>query len=89
MALSIGVQKGTTIYIGGVAGKVSALTPTNILFEFGGKEHGISHDCRTEISPNVFVSIGQDFCNQLHGPKFARLTFEAPRNIAIRRVETK
>jgi hypothetical protein len=83
MALSIGVWKGSRISVGDHCIEVKGFCPTNLIVIAvdGGENIIISDLMATEIVPNVrvFSGVGKDGVGR-------RLAFEAPREIAIRRL---
>ena len=84
MALSLGVRKGSKLEIGNRQVEVVALsTPDYVELQAGSHKFLVTSYERTEILPDVFVSMGSE--DRAHG-KFARLAIEAPQSVNIRRV---
>lgn len=85
MALSLGVQKGSRLSIGGQVIEVIDIDlgySVDVLVH--GKIHHITENERTLILPQVYVSYGR---NPNSNDQFgARLAFAAPREIQINRV---
>lgn len=84
MALSLGIRKGSKLEIGASQIEVVGLsTPDYVEVKVGDKTFMVTSYERTEILPEVFVSMGSE--DRSHG-KFARLAIEAPQRVNIRRV---
>lgn len=84
MALSIGVQKGSKILVGGTPVNVTDIAyGHSVRLQVDDDEFLITEQERTEILPEVFVSYGKN-PEKMNQPS-ARLAFEAPRSIRILR----
>ena len=85
MALSIGVQKGSKLLVGGQTVEVLDIVyGHSMAVAAGGKTHQVNDQERTEILPNVYVSYGKNL--RRPNQPGARLAFEAPRSIRINRL---
>lgn len=85
MPLSIGVQKGQKIQIGASVIEVTGVVQ-DVMIEVttpNGKKHVLTDQENVEILPKVFAFYGHPPGKRRSGP---RISFEAPREIAISRV---
>lgn len=92
MALVLGCKLGSGIRIGTVDGTtmvtVSTIDPElEVQLEVTDRLFKITDQERTEIMPDVFVSLGSG--SSTKGDRYCRLVFEAPRSIRIERVDQK
>lgn len=85
MALIIGVNKSSKIQVGDKMVKIGDILPTVVMLKVeGGEDFMISDKERTEILPDVFVSLGLNHRTQSTNSN--RLAFEAPMSVKINRV---
>ena len=85
MALSLGVTLYTVLGIGGTIVRVLRIGPgDHVVLSVDGVLRSISAQERTQILPKVYCSIGIS----REYPASTRLSFEAPREIAITRLNS-
>lgn len=85
MALSLGVHKGSKVRVGSKNLEVLDIVyGETVSVRFDGHVHQVTDKQRTEIMPNVYVSYG--LSRKETTLPTARLAFEAPREIAILRL---
>ena len=86
MALILGVQTGSRLYINDVPLDVLKTQGYNlIIVEVDNEVFRITPDESTEVYPNVMMSAG--IPTQRKNPHLPRLVIEAPRDIVILRAE--
>jgi hypothetical protein len=85
MALSIGVQKGSKLLVGGETIEIVDIVYGHSMdVRVQGAIHHVTDQERTLIMPDVYVSYGKNL--KRPGQPGARLAFEAPRSIRINRL---
>lgn len=84
MALSLGVEVGSTIQVGESKLVVEALLADGTIFvRVGDEQFQITDQRRTQVLPDVYVSCGMPAVSRRD--RFSKLAFEAPRHIKILR----
>lgn len=86
MALILGVQRGSRIYIDDEPmDVVSAQGYKSIVVKVGGQEFTLTPSEATEVLPSVRISVGMPKQPKTHS--YSRLVIEAPEHITILRSE--
>ncbi len=87
MALSIGIRRNDRVQVGEDELKVlNIVLGHHVVVRLKGQKYKITEAERSEIAPQVYLSYGKNPHRSPDAVQSARLLFQAPREILIRKV---